>query len=251
METFNFDNASQYLARVDLPQAQLGAEAPDIAFETAQKQALLVGSDVLSFDQGVEAEFREAVSDSSLLAQLAATKQLGDSADPIAYFDYYFSVLGNLGWATQVRDTAEYKIDVDGAEVHKAIIDVVTAFVGNVPGAAALVVLTLNSLKSMNKDSPLITIFHQNSQHANIGRFQFTTVHQSQAGLLAEVMAFALNAEERITQILFFKLKRGRSRMRRSLGSMSLNRNALTALRPALRAKVANHLAGKIGSIEI
>jgi hypothetical protein len=251
---FSIDNASQFLKQVALPAAPstFGLEEPKIDFEQAKQQALLVGSDVLSFDSGVEAEFREAVSDTALIAQLAATKQLGQNPDPIAYFDAYFSIVGNLGWATQIRDTAEYRLTTDGAQVHEAIISVVTAFLGNAPGAVALVELTLNSLKKMDQGSPFITLFQRNSQNAQLGRFQFTTVRQDPTGgLLAEVMAFALEAEDKITQVLFFKLRQGKSRMRRSLGSMSLNRTAMTALLPALRAKVAGHLAGNLAQLEI
>lgn len=251
---FSIDNASRFLKQVPLPAAPslLGLEEPKIDFEQAKQQALLVGSDVLSFDAGVEAEFREAVSDTALIAQLAATKQLGPNADPIAYFDAYFSIVGNLGWATQIRDTAEYKLTTDGAQVHEAIINVVTAFLGNAPGAVALVALTLNSLKKMDQGSPFITLFQRNSQNAQLGRFQFTTIRPDPTGgLLAEVMAFALEAEDKITQVLFFKLRQGKSRMRRSLGSMSLNRPAMTALLPALRAKVAGHLTNNLAQLEI
>ena len=199
----------------------------------------------------MEAEFREAVSDTALIAQLAAMKQLGSNPDPIAYFDAYFSIVGNLGWTTQVRDTAEYKLATDGAQVHEAIINVVTAFLGNAPGAMALVELTLNSLKKMDQNSPFITLFQRNSQNAQLGRFQFTTVRSTAGGLLAEVMAFALEAKEKITQVLFFKLQKGKSRMRRSLGSMSLNRVAMSALLPALRAKVAGHLVNNLSQLEI
>ena len=251
---FSIDNASRFLKQVALPAvpAMAGADAQTIDFDKARQQALLVGSDVVSFDTGVDAEFREAVSDTALIAQLAATKQLGPNPDPIAYFDAYFSIVGNLGWATQVRDTAEYKLATDGAQVHEAIINVVTAFLGNAPGAMALVELTLNSLKKMDQDSPFITLFQRNSKNAKLGRFQFTTVRPDPAGgLLAEVMAFALEAEEKITQVLFFKLQKGKSRMRRSLGSMSLNRVAMSALLPALRAKVAGHLVNNLAQLEI
>ena len=248
---FNLDGAKQLVARIQLPQTFAEAEPPEIDFDTARKQAMLVGSDVLSFDQGVEAEFREAVSDTALLAQLAATHQLGSNPDPIAYFDAYFGIVGSLGWATQVRDTAEYNMETQGADVHKAIIDVATAFLGNIPGAAALVVLTLQSLQKMDQDSPLIKLFGRNIQDSKMGHFQFTTVHQDAGGLFAEVMAFAITAREVITQVLFFHLKKGESTMRRSLGRMSLNRTALSAMQSIIRAKIESHLADNVAKLDI
>lgn len=249
----DLDASRQFIARLDVREGKLGAkEPPDLGFDTARQQAVIVGSAVLSFDVGVESEFRTAVSDSALLAQLAATKSLGNNADPIAWFDAYFAVLGNIGWAIQARDTATYDIKADGVEVHEAIIEVITAFVGNVPGAAQLVTLALGSLQKMNEGSPLITIFEKNSQHATIGRFQFTTVRQDAAGgLLAEAMAFALNAERTIIQILFFKLSKSKQTLRRSLGTVSLNREALIKLQPAVRQKVQAHMADFVATLEI
>ena len=251
---FDLNSARQFVARADLGPVPLGltSETPDLVFDKAKQEAVVVGSQVLSFDTGVEATFREAVSDSALLAQLAANRITDAGKDPIAWFDAYFAVLGNIGWAIQARDTATYEIKNDGMEVHQAILDVISAFIGSAPGAAALVKLTLESLKSMDADSPLITLFDRESQHADIGRFQFTTVRQDpDGGLFAEAMAFALHAEKTITQILFFKLKKGKSTLRRSLGTISLNRDALTALKPAIRAKVQAHMAGFVAALDI
>lgn len=250
---FDIDKARSFVARQDIPvsNAGMGLETPVIDFDTAKKQALVVGSDVISFDTGVESEFRQAISDSALLAQLVANRN-ADSSDPIAWFDAYFGVLGNIGWVTQTRDTATYQIKVDGVEVHEAILEVVSAFIGSVPGALALVKLSLDSLKAMNKDSPLITLFNKESQRAKIGRFQFTIVRpDDQGGLLAEAMAFALNAEKSITQILFFKLHKTKATLRRSLGTVSLNRSALTALQPVVRRKVESYLSSYVAALDL
>ena len=250
---FEKDAALRFIAGLDVPEAPLfGAEAPDLGFDQAKQQALAVGSDVISFDQGVPAEFREAVSDSALLAQLAVSKKFGANPDPIKYFDAYFAILAELGWVTQVWDNAQYEITSKGATVHEAIIAVVQAFLKGAPGALDLVMLTLDSLKSMDENSKEIRLFQRNTQDAKIGRFQFTTVHQdANGGLFAEVMAFALDAEEKITKVLFFNLNKTKSKLRRKLGSMSLNRTALGAVRPAIRMKIEPHIAANVAAIEI
>lgn len=137
-------------------------------------------------------------------------------------------------------------------EVHEAILEVIAAFVGPVPGAVALVTMALESLKKMGENSPVITIFEKQSQHAQVGRFQFTTVRQeADGGLFAEAMAFALNAERTVTQILFFKLQRNKQTLRRSLGTISLNREALTKLKPLIRRKVEAKMLDFVASIDL
>lgn len=255
-EGFDTNKARAFVARIDLPDAPVMLDAPastsDIIFDQAKQQAVLVGSGIVSFDSGVEESFRQAASDCALLAQLFANKNNHDDSDPIAWFDSYFGVLGNIGWVTQARDTATYQIKSDGVEVHQAIIEVITALLGPNVAAVKLVELTLKSLQSMNKDSPLITIFSRESQRANIGRVQFTTIrNDAQQGLLAETMAFGLSATESVMQILFFKLHQNRATLKRSLGTLSLNRPAIEALAPTIRNKVLPFMTKFVAELDI
>jgi hypothetical protein len=208
-------------------------------FTASQQQAIIVGSEVVSFTAEVEAEFRQAIADSALVAQLGANAKVDPKLDPVAWFDSYFAILGVLGWATQVRDTAEYRVKKKGMQVHEAITEVVTAFLGPLPGAATLVKLALDSLKSMEKDTPWITLFNRETERANVGRFQFTLIRRGpDNNLLADALCFALEADREITQILFFKLSKVSTRMRRSLGTVSIGADALAGLRPLLKAKI-------------
>jgi len=226
------------------PPTGLIAAAPDfpqVVFDEAKNQSIIAGSEVVSFTQSVEAEFREAISDSALVAQLSANAKFNVEQDPIAWFDHYYSILGGLGWVTQTRDTAEYKIDKDGLEVHEAILDVVNVFLGPIPGAAKLVAIALGSLKKMNQDSPFITLFNKESERAKVGRFQFTLVRQEGNSFLADGMSFGIKAKHKVTQILFFKLHSTEATMRRSLAKISIGADALEGLRPALKAKIQAH----------
>lgn len=256
MSRFDLDAARAFVAGAELPEQPLGLESvpatPQIVFDQAQKQAVLVGSNVVSFDTGVEAEFREAISDSALLAQLAANKAVPNASDVIRWFEVYFQVLNNVGWVAQVIDNAKYEVKFDGMEVHEAILDVVKIFLGPAPAALALVVQTLDSLKKMQADSPLITLFERNSQKAELSRFQFTYIRQEpDGGLSGEAMAFTLSAEQTITQVLFFKLSKARSKMERRLGTLSINRAALSGLRLQVRARVMPFMSDFVAQLDI
>ena len=234
----------EYLRALRLaePPAMFGAtDLPQVVFDDAKDQAIVAGSEIVSFTQSVEAEFREAISDSALIAQLAANAKFKVEQDPIAWFDHYYSVLGGLGWTTQSRDTAQYKIDKEGLEVHEAVLEVVKVFLGPIPGAVKLVEIALGSLKKMNQDSPFITLFNKESQRANVGRFQFTLVRQEGSSFLADGMSFALQAENKVQQVLFFKLHKTKATLRRSLAQVSIGTDALEGLRPMLKAKIQAH----------
>lgn len=232
--------ARDYLKQIRIAAPQmLGATAfPEITFQDATDQAVVAGAEVVAFSGSVESAFREAIADSALIAQLAANARFDAGRDPIAWFDHYFSIMGGLGWTTQARDTAYYNIAKTGMEVHEVVLDVVHAFLGPIPGAAALVELALKSLKNMNQDRPFITLFNKESERAEAGRFQFTLVEQKNETFLANAMSFGLQARRRITQVLFIKLDKTETNLRRSLGTVSIGRDALDGLRPLLKAKV-------------
>jgi hypothetical protein len=236
--------ARDLIATTELPSAAaFAADAPEGGgmpeFDVDKDQSLVIGSDVISFGSGVESTFRQAISDSALFSQLAALRKVGENADPMDFFDAYFSKLAGLGWMIQSRDTAEFDFQADGFDVHTAITDVITAFLGPIAGAGAVVLAVLNGLHKMNSDAPFITLFNKRSVHEKIGKFQFTYVRQDpEQGLIAEIAAFGLKADKVITQVLFFKLSNEHKELRRSLGKLSIDTAALEGIRPQIAAKV-------------
>lgn len=208
-------------------------------FDPSKPQALVIGSDVVSFTVGVEADFRQAIADSALFAQLVALNKKGTAGDAMRFFDAYLTTLAGLGWLIQTREAATIKLQTDGFDVHSAITGVITAFLSPISGAAAAVLAVLDGLHKMNANEPFITLFNKRSHSQTLSRFQFTYVHNDPVhGLCAEIAAFALNADVGQTQVLFFKLKKDSSALSRSLGTLSIDTEALNELKPNLAAKV-------------
>jgi len=230
--------------------APTGGGLPD--FDAGKEQSVVIGSDVVSFGTGVDAEFRQAIADSALFAQLAALKEVGADADPMLFFDAYFRRLMQLGWLVQQRDTSELDVQGDGFDVHHAITGVITAFLAPIAGAAQAVLAVLDGLYQMNTSAPFITLFNKRSTRQKIGRFQFTYVRKgADNGLLAEMAAFGLTANEAITQILFFKIHKNRASVRRSLGQLSIAEDALRGIRAQLAAKVQAYRVSMIAEADL
>lgn len=249
--------ARTLIASTDLPDVRAFAAdaSPGLGmpeFDAARDQALVVGSDVVSFTIGVEADFRQAIADSSLFAQLATLRKLPADADPMKFFDAYFETLLGLGWIVQERETAEIEHDGSGFDVHQAIIGTITAFLSPISGAAAAVIAVLDGLHRMNQDAPFITLFNKRTRSGRIGRFQLTHVRDAPGqGLLAEIMAFALDADEQVTQVLFFKLKKSSTKLRRSNASLSIDTAALRGVKANLAARVQAFRASLIAEADL
>src|SRR5262245_41816926 len=112
----SFDAAAlrEYVDSLDLsgtPRASSALEAVGEAgevFDAAKSQAQVVGSTLYSFVQGVDANVREAISDSALLAQLVANKHASAQSAPIDWYTKYVEVLQNVGWVMQAGAWSDY-----------------------------------------------------------------------------------------------------------------------------------------------
>lgn len=179
--------ARDFVANVDLPQPrarpfelaghQAGALL-DQSLDKAKDQAMIVGSDVVSFVKGVTPGKRGDIGRSSLLAQLVAKKQVPDTADIYSWYNAYFEALEHIGWVVQNRTFAEYRETRESFETHQAILKVAATLLGPATTALAVVTATMESLQSMSADSPWITIFNRESKSAKTAHFQVMLVEQ-------------------------------------------------------------------------
>ena len=225
----------------DIPRAILSQDAATgtgEVFDAAKKQAQVVGSGMFAFAVGVTPQVREAISDSALLAQLVATKSTSAEDNPVKWFNEYSGVLQKLGWTIQDAGWSDYSAVGQSAEVHEKIMEVLTVVLG--PGAAALPILTATvaAFKGMKSDSPWLTIFSRESQKAKIARFQVGLVEKEEGSdVFVVLLGCLIQAQNDITQVLFFKFKAARASFRANNAKVSINRAALVELGPVIRKK--------------
>ncbi len=165
-------NPKDYIKSIDLsgiPRSPVEHDAITDAtpvFDEAKKQSQVVGSSIFSFAPGVEADIREAISNSALLAQLVANKQVPDQSKPLDWFKAYFGVLQNIGWILQDNGFTDYTASGDAFEMNQEIL-VMTAALGAAPAALAIITATITALKNMQPNNPWLTIFSRESQKAS------------------------------------------------------------------------------------
>jgi hypothetical protein len=243
--TVDTNRARQFVNSIDLSGTPRGVVPQDTAadsrevFDRAKSQAQVVGSGVFSFAQGVTAEVREAISDSALLAQLVASKKVSATQNPLDWYSAYSDVLQNVGWTLQEGGWTDYSAKGTAIEVHDKILEVIAAALGPAPAALAIITATINALQSMNASSPWITIFSRESQKARIARFQIGLVEKEEnSDIFISMLACLIEAQDTITQVLFFKFKNAGASFKANSGKISINRPALIDLSPLIRTKV-------------
>lgn len=250
--------ARSFIADVELPPRPLSGAIPQNAdptipvFETVKEQAAVVGSDVVSFVSGVDAATRGALSNCALLAQLAANSRVPEKKNIYAWYKAYFEVLSSIGWTVQEDGFAEFSETSDGFEVHEKIMEVAAILLG--PGTTALAVIksTLDALKAMESDNGWLTIFERETQHAEAARFQISVAEQSGAGdVMVSMMAFGVEASNKVTQVLFFKIKKHKAKLRHNSAKMSIDSGSLTDLAEDIRKRVRDYQRAFIANLTI
>jgi hypothetical protein len=253
---FDAANARNYVKAVDLAGTPRGIlamgaeeEAGDV-FDQAKKQAQVVGSGVFSFEQGVTAPVREAISDSALLAQLVANKKVSVENDPLGWFKAYSDVLQNVGWTLQEGGWVDYTTSGTSAQVHEKILEVATAALAPTVTALAIITASVNALKGMDSKSPWLTIFGRESQKAKIARFQVGFVStDAQGDIFVSLLGCLIEAQNDITQVLFFKFKDAKATFRANTAKVSVNKASIAELGDAIRAKTRAYQHDYLSSI--
>lgn len=246
--------ARDFILGLDLPDAppQLeAAEGVSIEYGSTQ-EAVAVGAQIAEFSAQVSPQAREAVADSMLLAQLAATKATAGQTDPLAWHQKYVDTLKAVGWLVQSLEFTEQSVNDSNLGVHNAIIPVLTGMLGPAVAAASVVVSVLKGLQEMDKDNPWITLFDRASQHASGAKFQLSFVDADEQGNpRIQLMALTIDAQRSVTQVLFFKFSDQSARLRKAETALSASLTRLQSIQAAVSSKVQPFLLDNISKIEI
>lgn len=158
--------AQRFVERIELPGApERAREAssddglPASSYEANTQQAVVVGSQIAEFAARVPLNLRPQISNSFLLAQLAANKQLSGGGDSQAWYSKYCEVLANTGWVMETNAFNERDVAGSTLQVHKEILPVIVAALGPAAATAAIITAALDGLEKMSRDSPWITLF--------------------------------------------------------------------------------------------
>ena len=254
MKSITPDQARRYVSSLNLDERlRRGADPAatvEFNFDRAKNQAVVVGSDIVSFVKGVTPERREDIVNSSLLAQLAAKKQVSDPARIYDWYNAYFDVLIHIGWSVQDRGFATYSESSDNFQAHEAVMKVAASLLGPAATTLAVVQATLDALKSLSAESPWLAIFNRESQNAQTARFQVTLAEEAEDDqFLVSLMAFGIEAKATLTQVLFFKFKSSEASLRHYAGKVTINTNVLATVRDLIKTKIAAHAVDYIKTL--
>lgn len=245
----------EFVMTLDLPEVGPrfeSANEPAPPQFTDKRELVAVGPQLAEFSDAVPADLRPLISNSMLLAQLAANKATAQAATVFEWHTKYREVLSNIGWQAHGSEEQVQDVSNKNLGVHKAIIPVLTAMLGPAVAATSMVISVLEGLNEMDASSPWITLFDQSSQHAKGAKFQISYVDADEHGAPAiSLLAFSVQAERTITQVLFFKFSSQKAELRKSTSTLATTAARLTADKEVIAGRVQNFIADFVKNIEI
>jgi len=241
------DDAKRFIMEAAMPVldpavAQGAEDAPDIPFTSGTAQAAVITSDVVTFPASTPAEVREAVADSMLFAQLYADHEAPDRNDVKSWMKAYFSALPQLGWVLAEDSGNETEESALGSELHQKILAFLAVALGPATTALALVTSALTSLQAMAEGNPWITLFNRRSKDAMAASIAITQAEDDGAGTISlKGTGVRLQANQQITQVLFFKFTSNEAKLFRRTVAMTIPSGTLEELAPDVHGRVAQY----------
>ena len=157
-----------------------------------------------------------------------------------------------IGWQVISSGLTQQTISDKNAELHKAIIPIVAAIFGPGATASSIIIAVLKGLQSMDRDAPWITVFQKKSTKVRAANFGLSYVDGGAGGgATLKAAYFALQASDKLTQVLFFKFHSSDGTMKSGQCQMSLSPQTIATSEGAPQQKVGPFIVDNIKNISI
>jgi hypothetical protein len=253
MAPLNTAQALSFLQGLDLPQVPTGApafESLTFAAEADEPTAFVAAGSLVSFVAGVSAANQSAVLDTTLLAQLAASKKYDREKQTEDWYKFYRTVLENVGWVAQDFTFQKFTPEAGGSfSVDDVVLKILAAIATN--NELLVVTTALNALKNLSAGDRRLVLFETQGASQGGGNFQIATASDQGGPLAMRMGAFHLHAARVVTKFLFATYSSANATIWQGRQTMTLNNNVYQALRQSISDKLGDRKKAFVADLEI
>lgn len=246
---------SSFIGELDIPvlapSAPGGYRAPALTLVRAgQKAAQVNCGSLVSFVEGLGAQNKADVQNSTLLAQLAANKKYDRMTDVINWFQFYTEVLQTVGWNVPNVQNEKYTPTSSSFTLSSVIVDILQGVANETE--LDLVQATTNALKSTSADSSPMKIWSGNGFRGSFGNFQILPVTQSPEGDVAMVLcAIQCKSDAGSCTSLWQSATSQQMEITRSAARYLLNNDVYSQVRDSIIQKLGVNATTFIADLDI
>lgn len=217
--------------------------------ESDSKGAYVNNGSLVTFVDGISAQHKKDVLNSTLLAQLAATKKYDRYKDTEAWYKFYIDTLEKIGWVAQSFSFSEYQVSGSTFTVDKVVLDVLKAIASE--NEMAVVQETLKALEALSDKDGKLVLFDSNSHHQGNGNFQIASARETDGDVAVNLGAFYFDSTQNSTKVLFFEFKSSDTKIFKGTESAVLNEEVYSQVRDKIVTKLGGKIAQNVDEIEI
>lgn len=231
--------------------AAFSDDLPDFGEAVEQGRAFVSAGSVISFTEGLDADARRDVLESTLFAQLAANAKAERMVDPASWYQHYGVVLQSMGWSVSsfaLQRRSFRRLDVDLAN---EALDIIEAAIGGV--TLKVLETALSSMRELVVDGGgLLTLFEGSASQDTVANFQLGQVTAEEDGSLTMPMGiFYFRSFEEKKNFLFVSWSSDRVTLTADAQVLSLNRNIYSLLRDKVRERLGTITRSMVDRVEL
>lgn len=249
----NQAHAKSFLEQLALPDVDTSKpavfRAEAAAFQADSEGAAVTAGSLVSFVSGLTEIHKSDVLNSTLLAQLAASKQHDRFKDTMKWYNFYIGVLAQVGWTIPAFAFRDYSPSGSSLVLSDAVIDILNAIA---TGDEMNILRTaLGSLRDKPGNEGPLTLFDQQSFPENVGTFQIFPVAEDDGQLVMAMSALQFNSQKHVTRFLWWSWTTATVKLQQSAQKAVLNEDLYRQVRQQVIDKLGDRAKQFIKDIEI
>ncbi len=236
----SIENRLNFLAELDLaePTRELLTTSKRVRAEVNEDDPSgnVAAGSLVSFVAGVSGQNRRDVLNSTLLAQLAASKKYNRYEQADDWYKFYLHVLENIGWSAQGWDFKKYNASGATVTLSKVVLEILAAIATQ--DELAVITKSIEALKSLDQGDGTLTLFNQQSQKDKRGSFQIGIASEYNEAVALRVGGFHFTSKEYKTNFLFWSFSSSDIELFTGTEELTLNSEVYAMIREKVLEKL-------------
>ena len=214
-----------------------------------EEQAFIAEKSLVSFASSVSAQAREDILQSTLLAQLAANKQVGSPEKILEWYTVFVDVLAKTGWVIEGTSLQEFEAKEGVFEVEAVIIDLLQGAFG--AGFLDIIKKTLDAIKGLRSADKKLKVFEKKVTTTSKGCFQIALANETDNVVALQMGTFLITTSSKMTRVIFFKSTKEKTSVKYLSRKGTLNSKLYDKIRDAVNKKLGDKITANVAELDI
>jgi hypothetical protein len=217
--------------------------------EVTNQSGFIDAGSLVSFVANVSTQHQQDVLNSFLLAQLAATAKFDRENQTIEWYNFYRTVLENVGWVIQNFSFDKFNASGSQFTVDKVVLEILEAIASQDEMAVAQA--TMDALKALDNGDGRLVLFESTSHSLQKGNFQIAIATETGGVVALKIGAFHFQSTNNVTKVLFFSFSDENTSFHKSSQTINLNESIYRRVRGQIINKLGDRAKRFVADLNI